>query len=263
MAAPFFGLDVFTSNRFGGNPAAVCLLDTVADSAWMQQVAAEFNQPATAFLWINESLRQLRWFTPVQELPLCGHATLATAHALYETGRASPDDPIDFHTQSGVLTVWRRDRRVWLDLPAVHLAEASVPNEVLNALGLEDAAWFGYSDYEYVVQVDSPKQVEDTRPDFSRILSFPVTRIAVTAPGGVGADFTSRVFVPAIGLNEDQVTGSAHAVLGPLWAARLGRNDLTAVQSSARRGELALTIAGDRVHIGGNAVIISHGDLVV
>jgi len=263
LAAPFFGLDVFTSNRFGGNPAAVCLLDTVADSAWMQQVAAEFNQPATAFLWINESLRQLRWFTPVQELPLCGHATLATAHALYETGRASPDDPIDFHTQSGVLTVWRRDRRVWLDLPAVHLAEASVPNEVLNALGLEDAAWFGYSDYEYVVQVDSPKQVEDARPDFSRILSFPVTRIAVTAPGGAGADFTSRVFVPAIGLNEDQVTGSAHAVLGPLWAARLGRNDLTAVQSSARRGELALTIAGDRVHIGGNAVIISHGDLVV
>jgi predicted PhzF superfamily epimerase YddE/YHI9 len=263
VSVKVFGVDAFTTMAFGGNPAAVCLLESAADPAWMGRVAAELNQPATAFLWGGGDGYRLRWFTPVQELPLCGHGTLAAGHVLYDTGRAYRGEVIAFSTPSGVLPVRSAGDRVWIDLPAVKLTAGPVPDGVLDALGIEDAAWFGRSDYEYVVQVDTPGQVEDAQPDPARILGFPVPRVILTAPGGTGADFTSRVFVPAIGLDEDPVTGSAHAVLGPLWAGRLGRDNLTAVQASARRGELAVAVRGDRVRVGGHAITVSHGELVV
>ena len=261
MPVMVFGVDAFTARAFGGNPASVCLLESAADAGWMQQVAAELNQPATAFLCGGDSCYQLRWFTPAQELPLCGHGTLAAGHVLYHTGRADRGELIMFSTRSGRLATRSADDRIWIDLPAVELAGAPVPGGVLDALGLADAAWFGRSPYEYVVQVGTPGQVENARPDFARILGFPVPRVIVTAPGGAAADFTSRVFVPAVGLDEDQATGSAHAVLGPLWAARLGRSNLTAVQASARRGELAVQVHGHRVWVGGRAVTVSHGQL--
>lgn len=255
-----YWVDTFTSTPFGGNPAAVCLLgEAPADDVWMQQVAAELNQPTTAFLASGDGRLQLRWFTPAQELPLCGHATLATAHVLYDTGQACHDQVLSFSTGNGTLPAWQDRARIWMDFPAAGLTEGAVPREALAAVGLTRAEWFGRNDYEYVIQVSDPLLVEQARPDFGAIRQLPVTRVIVTAPGGEGADFTSRVFVPKIGLDEDQVTGSAHAVLGPLWAARQGSTQLTAVQASRRRGTVAIAVHGDRVHIGGSATILGTG----
>ncbi len=256
-----YWVDTFTSAPFSGNPAAVCLLDQAApDLAWMQQVAAELNQPATAFLATLDGEFRLRWFTSSQELPLCGHATLATAHVLYETGQVGADQVLSFSTASGILPAWRERAQVWMDFPAARLTEGPAPPEALAAVGVERAEWFGRNDYEYVIQVSEPLLVEQARPDFQAIRQLPVTRVIVTAPGGEG-DFTSRVFVPRVGLNEDQVTGSAHAVLGPMWAARLCRRQLTAIQASRRRGKLTIAAHGDRVHIGGSARILVRGEL--
>jgi predicted PhzF superfamily epimerase YddE/YHI9 len=257
-----YWVDTFTSAPFGGNPAAVCLLgEKGADDAWMQRVAAELNQPATAFLASGGGRMRLRWFTPSQELPLCGHGTLATAHVLFETGRAGHDKVLSFGTGAGTLPAWHERGRIWMDFPAVRLTEGTAPPEALAAAGLKRAEWFGRSDGEYVIQVSDPLAVEQAQPDFGAIRQLPVTRLIVTAPGGEGADFTSRVFVPKVGLDEDQVTGSAHAVLGPMWAARQGGIQLTAIQASRRRGKVLIAVHGDRVHIGGSATIVVTGEL--
>ena len=252
-----FGVDAFTDRPFGGNPAMVCLLPEPAGSEWMQRVAAELNQPATAFLHD----RRLRWFTPTVELPLCGHATLAAAHVLYEAGLVDPADPVVFETASGPLRAWRRDDLIWIEFAPVAVREADAPGAVVEALGLEDAVWLGCNEDEYVVVLGTPGQVEAVRPDLARIRRLPVRRVLVTAAGGDGgADFTSRNFAPAIGLDEDQATGSAHAVLGPWWARRLGRRRLSALQASPRRGRLAVTVEGDQVHVGGHTVTVTRGE---
>lgn len=207
-----FGVDAFTDQQFSGNPAMVCLLPEPADSDWMQRVAAELNQPATAFLHD----RRLRWFTPTTELPLCGHGTLATAHVLYEAGLVDLADPIVFDTISGPLRVWSQDRLLWTGFAPVSLQEMSAQGDVAAALQLRSAVWFGGNEDEYAVILSTPGEVEAVRPDLGRIRQLPVSRVLVTAAGGDGADFTSRNFAPALGLDEDQATGSAHAVLGPL-----------------------------------------------
>lgn len=261
-----FGVDAFATRPFAGNPAAVCLLESGVDTAWMQQLAGELNQPATAFVWHEQDHYELRWFTPTQQLPLCGHATLAAAHVLYETGEVAHTQVINFHTCSGLLPVRWAEDKIWIGLAPAHVHEAPAPEGVCDALGVSHAVWFGRNDYEYVVEVDAPAQVEQAQPDFDLIRSLPVTRVILTAAGGTGVDFTSRVFVPAIGLNEDQVTGSAHAVLGPLWARRLGdgsHSSLAAVQASARRGEVAVNVGADQVQIGGSAVLVSRGELLI
>jgi PhzF family phenazine biosynthesis protein len=251
-----FGVDAFTDQLFGGNQAIVCLLPEPADGEWMQQVAAELNQPATAFLHD----RRLRWFTPARELPLCGHGTLATAHVLYEAGLVDVADPIVFETSSGPLRAWRQDGLVWIGFAPVSLQEASATGDVAAALQLQSAVWFGRNEDEYVVVLDSPGQVEAVQPDLARIRQLPVNRVLVTAAGGDGADFTSRNFAPALGLDEDEATGSAHAVLGPLWAGRLGRRRFSALQASSRRGRLAVVVEDDRVHVGGQAVTVLRGE---
>jgi predicted PhzF superfamily epimerase YddE/YHI9 len=252
----WFLVDAFTEQPFTGNPAAVIMLDAPADGTWMRAVAAELHQPTSAFVWREADAWGIRWFTPTSELPLCGHATLAAAHALGH-------DEIVFRHGRGTLTARRRDERIWLEFPAVAVTEGQVPEDVLVALGLTAAAAFAGNDAEYVIMLDTAAQVETVRPDIPRILRLPVGRVIVTAPGGRGADFTSRVFVPAHGLDEDHVTGSAHAVLGPFWAARLGRARLRAVQASARRGRLALQVEDDHVQVGGHAVTVSRGDLIL
>jgi PhzF family phenazine biosynthesis protein len=257
--AALFGVDAFTDRPFGGNPAIVCLLPEPADDEWMRRVAAELNQPATAFLHD----RRLRWFTPTVELPLCGHGTLATAHVLYEAGLVAPADPIVFETVSGPLRAWRQDDLVWIGFAPVAVQEACAPGAVMEALGLQGTIWFGCNKDEYVVVLDTPGQVEAVRPDLGRIRRLPVSRVLVTAAGGVGADFTSRNFAPVLGLDEDQATGSAHAVLGPLWAGRLGRRRLSALQASPRRGRLAVAVEDDRVHVGGHAITITRGEWVL
>jgi predicted PhzF superfamily epimerase YddE/YHI9 len=253
-----FGVDAFTDRLFGGNPAMVCLLPEPAGAEWMRRVAAELNQPVTAFLHD----RRLRWFTPAVELPLCGHATLATAHVLYEAGLVDPADPVVFETVSGPLRAWHRDGLVWIGFAPVAIQETDAPGAVMEALGLEGTVWFGYNEDEYVVVLGAPGQVEAVRPDLGRIRRLPVSRVLVTAAGGDGADFTSRNFAPALGLEEDQATGSAHAVLGPLWAGRLGRRRLSALQASPRRGRLAVTVEDDQVHVGGHAITLTRGEWI-
>jgi predicted PhzF superfamily epimerase YddE/YHI9 len=251
-----FGVDAFADRPFGGNPAMVCLLPGPADDGWMQRAAAELNQPATAFLHD----RRLRWFTPAVELPLCGHATLATAHVLYDAGLVAPADPIVFQTVSGPLRAWRQDGLVWTEFAPVTVQDTAVPGAVLEALNLGGVTWFGSNKDEYVVVLGTPGQVEAVRPDLERIRRLPVSRVLVTAPGGDDADFTSRNFAPVLGLDEDQATGSAHAVLGPLWAGRLGRRHLSALQASRRRGRLAVAVEDDRVHVGGHAITMTRGE---
>jgi predicted PhzF superfamily epimerase YddE/YHI9 len=232
--AAVFGVDGFTDRPFGGNPAMVFLLSEPAGGEWMQRAAAELNQPATAFL----HGRRLRWFTPAVELPLCGHATVAAAHVLYEAGLIAPADPIVFETAPGPLRAWRQDGLIWIRFAPVAVQEARAPGAVVEALNLQGSSWFGRNEDEYVVVPGTPGQVEAVRPNLERIRRLPVRRVLVTAAGGDGADFTSRNFAPALGLDEDQTTGSAHAILGPLWAGRLGRRRLSAVQASPRRGRL-------------------------
>jgi predicted PhzF superfamily epimerase YddE/YHI9 len=164
-------------------------------------------------------------------------------HVLYDTGQAGHDQVLSFGTGSGTLPAWQDRARIWMDLPAAGLTEGAVPREALAAVGLTRAEWFGRNDYEYVIQVSDPLLVEQTRPDFGPIRQLPVTRVIVTAPGGEGADFTSRVFVPKIGLDEDQVTGSAHAVLGPLWAA-------VSVRLPARTSRSNSSSASERIEFG-------------
>lgn len=257
--AELFGVDAFTDRPFGGNPAMVCLLPEPADEEWMRRAAAELNQPATAFLHD----RRLRWFTPARELPLCGHGTLATAHVLYEAGLVALGDPVVFETASGPLRVWRQDGLVWIEFAPVAVQEAGVPGAVLEALNVPGASWFGCNDDEYIVVLDTPGQVQAVQPDLERIRRLPVSRVLVTAAGGDDADFTSRNFAPVLGLDEDQATGSAHAVLGPLWAGRLGRRRLRALQASPRRGRLAVAVEDDRVHVGGYAITITRGEWVL
>jgi predicted PhzF superfamily epimerase YddE/YHI9 len=158
-----FGVDAFTDRQFGGNPAMVCLLPEPADDEWMRRVAAELNQPATAFLHD----RRLRWFTPAVGLPLCGHATLATAHVLYEAGLVDPADPVVFETVSGPLRAWRRDGLVWIGFAPVAVQEADAPGAVVEALGLQSVLWFGWNEDEYVIVLGAPGQVEAIRPDLA------------------------------------------------------------------------------------------------
>lgn len=276
----FFGVDAFTAEVFRGNPAVVCLLDPAGDpagdpasdpeadgtpgDAWMRRVAAEFNQPITAFVRQDADTFRLRWFTPVQEVPLCGHGTLAAAHVLYETGTVSREDEIHFRAAGGALSARHDGDRVWMDFPASYVVPDLVPDEVLDALGLGEVSWFGRNDHEYIVEVESPEHAEKIEPDYRRVAGLPVSRVVVTAAGSTSdADFTSRVFAPVVGLDEDHVTGSAHAVLGPLWAARLGRVELTAVQASPRRGEVSMVVRDGRVLLGGRAVSTYRGELVI
>ncbi|HEX3787794.1 MAG TPA: PhzF family phenazine biosynthesis protein [Pseudonocardiaceae bacterium] len=259
----FYWVDAFTGAAFRGNAAVVCLLDEELPDHRLALIAAEFNQPVTAFLRSGPFGFVLRWFTPTQELALCGHGTLAAAYALYEAGLVPADQPIEFSAPNDQLVATREAGRIWLDFPRGQVSPASAPPAALAALGVAEAVWFGRNDFEYVVELESAEQVAAVRPDFGQVLALPASRLVVTAAGGPGADFTSRVFVPALGINEDQVTGSAHAVLGPLWADRLGRTELTAVQASARGGELALRVLPDKVRLGGQAVLIGQGELLV
>jgi PhzF family phenazine biosynthesis protein len=264
MTNPMHLVSTFSTEFFRGNPAAVVVLDGERDTEWYARVAALMGQPVTAFCRPIDGGYGLRWFTPARELELCGHGTLAAAHVLYETAAVPADQTIRFTTQTAALAVRSEDGVRWLSLAAVPLTEAPVPPEVLAGLGLEAAEWYGWSSDDLVVVVDSPERVERLRPDFGLLAQLPTTRTIVTAAGGDGVDFTSRVFPPRIGLVEDQVTGTAHAALGPYWAGRLGRVRLTARQASARGGQLQLSLATEGiVEIGGRVTSVASGALLV
>ncbi len=250
-------VDAFTAEPFGGNPAAVCLLDRPQSDRWMQAVAAEMNLSETAFLLPEGAATRLRWFTPRAEVDLCGHATLASAHVLYGLGGGLGG--LSFLTRSGDLRVTRRGDLIEMDFPALPAVEEPPPPGLLDALGVE-ARSTHRSRYDRLVEVASEDAVRAVRPDF-RALRHVDTRGVIVTARGTRHDFVSRFFAPAVGVDEDPVTGSAHCVLAPFWSKRLGKNEMVGFQASARGGEVRVRLEGDRVMLGGRAVTVVEGDL--
>ncbi len=256
-------IDAFTDRPFRGNPAAVCLLDRERDAAWMQHVAAEMNLSETAFLRRIDDGWSLRWFTPAVEVDLCGHATLASAHALWGE-HANDDAVLRFHTRSGLLTARRDGDWIELDFPAKREQKADAPPELLAALGARDAAYVGRNQFDYLVELRSEEEVRALQPDHTALRKLPVRGVIVTSRAANGEyDFISRFFAPGSGIDEDPVTGSAHTCLAPYWSSRLGKNDFLAYQASARGGLLRVRLDGERVKLGGRAVTVLRGELVV
>ncbi len=263
MPIPIFTIDAFTSERFRGNPAGVCLLDEPREEAWMRSVAAEMKHSETAFVSGADGKYSIRWFTPAVEVALCGHATLASAHALYESGREPLETIIHFQTrQSGTLTARCTGDWIELDFPAMPPEPAAVPPEVLEALGVTPL-YMGRSRDDYLIQVESEALVRALRPDFARLRDLPVRGVIITARAETAPlDFVSRFFAPGAGIDEDPVTGSAHCCLGPFWQKILGKDKLYAYQASERGGMLQVRVAKDRVYLRGQAVTVLLGELL-
>ena len=262
MAQPIVVVDAFTERPFAGNPAAVCLLSEPAGDEWMRQVAREMNLSETAFLVREGDGFRLRWFTPAAEVALCGHATLASAHWLWESGAAAKDQPIAFETLSGRLLAMLSGRWIALDFPAKPATAATPPPELARAIGATPAS-FAVSQFDALAEVASQDVVEDLHPDIGALATLPYRGLIVTARAqSAGFDFVSRFFAPKVGVPEDPVTGSAHCVLGPFWRERLGKDDFLAYQASARGGVVKVGVRGDRVLLGGQAVTVWKGELL-
>ena len=262
MTVPLFQVDAFSAKPFAGNPAAICLLEEPADPAWMQSVAVEMNLSETAFLYPEAGDYQLRWFTPKFEVDLCGHATLASAHVLYETGRVDSEAEIRFHTRSGVLKAARRDQFIELHFPITAATECPADPGLLEALGVS-ASFVGRNDYDTLVEVDSEQTLRSLRPDFRALGEIDVRGVIVTARGASGEfDFVSRFFAPAAGVDEDPVTGSAHCTLVAHWNRRLGERPFVAFQASPRGGVVHVRSESDRAILGGHAVTVLKGEVV-
>lgn len=262
MSQMIVQVDAFTPTAFKGNPAAVCVLAEARDADWMQHVAREMNLSETAFLLAQADGFQLRWFTPTKEVDLCGHATLASAHTLWESGYLSADQAARFHTRSGLLTATRKHDWIELDFPALPPSPAQPPAGLLEALGITPE-YVGINAFDYVVVVTSEAAVRALQPNFSLLRNVRARGVIVTSQAeGSEYDFVSRYFAPAYGIDEDPVTGSAHCCLGPLWQHRLGKDTFVAFQASARGGVLQVRVVGDRVVLGGQAVTVLRGELI-
>lgn len=265
---PLVQVDAFSRDPFGGNPAAVVVLEGPRPAAWLQAVAAEMNLSETAFLLRrSDGHFDLRWFTPAVEVTLCGHATLASAYVLWSTGRAATSAPIVFETLSGALTARAEaDGSITLNLPARPVAPATLPDGIAAALGIEplavQAARKGPGGTDYIVECVDEATVVAARPDFGPLKAVDGGIILTAKASTRGWDFVSRYFAPAFGIDEDPVTGSAHCALAVYWAERLGRTSFTARQVSKRGGTLLVRLDGDRVHLGGHAVTVLSGELV-
>ncbi len=256
-------VDAFTDAPFSGNPAAVCVLPAARDEKWMQQVAREMNLSETAFLNREGAAYRLRWFTPATEVALCGHATLASSHVLWETGAAQPDETLQFDTKSGRLTAKRNKEWIELDFPATPAEPAAPPANLLEALGVK-AKMVARNKFDYVVEVASEKIVRTLAPDLALLATVEVRGVVVTSVATTpGFDFVSRFFAPKVGVPEDPVTGSAHACLAPYWEAQLGKSEMLAYQASPRGGMLRVAVRGDRVMLAGKAVTVMKGEIVV
>jgi len=266
MAHRLFVVDAFTDRAFGGNPAGVVLLDDSAEASWMQSVAAEMKHSETAFVHpLDDGRRSLRWFTPAAEVELCGHATLATCHALWERGGADPGSALVFSTASGDLTCrCAADGRIEMSFPALASEPGEPPPGMLAALGLGEADEVLRSTFDKCVLVTDASTVRALDPDFPALARVPARGVCVTAAGDEpGVDFVSRFFAPRVGVDEDPVTGSAHCMLTPIWAERLGKKTLEAAQVGPRGGRLGVELAGDRVLLRGRATTMVAGSLLV
>ena len=256
-------VDAFTNRPFAGNPAAVCVLREQKPEEWLRDVAREMNLSETAFLWPRNGEYDLRWLTPSVEVDLCGHATVASAHVLWEDGHLPEGRQARFHTRSGLLTADRKGDWIELDFPAKLASAVEAPAELLRGLGLEHARFVGKNAFDYFVEIDSEEAVRALEPNFSALRKFSVRGIIVTARSSSAEfDFVSRFFAPGAGLDEDPVTGSAHTALGPYWGEKLGKTKMTGYQASARGGVVRVTLAGERVLLGGQAVTVMTGELL-
>lgn len=262
MSQKITQVDAFTDTPFAGNPAAVCILPAERDERWMQNVAAEMNLSETAFLVQHEDGFQLRWFTPAAEVELCGHATLASAHVLWQEGRLQPGQQARFHTLSGLLTADQQGEWIELDFPATFEEAVEPPTGLIEALGVK-ATYVGKNRFDYLVEVASEDEVRAAQPEFTRIAATPARGVIVTSRASTpGYDFVSRFFAPRVGVNEDPVTGSAHCSLTPYWSRKLNKTEMVAYQASQRGGVLRVRLDGDRVKLGGKAVTVLRGELV-
>jgi len=262
MGLKIVQVDAFASRPFSGNPAAVCVLPAPRDERWMQDVAGEMNLAETAFLHPENEGYRLRWFTPTVEVALCGHATLASAHVLWEEGRLPAGEQARFHTQSGLLTADRRDDWIELDFPATPPVPASAPPGLAAALRV-GTRWVGRSTFDYLVELDSEDAVRGLKPDLAALARVDARGIIVTSRATTpGFDFVSRFYAPQSGVPEDPVTGSAHCALAPFWSERLDRTEMIGYQASPRGGVVRVRLAGDRVLLGGQAVTVLRGELL-
>lgn len=260
---PFTQVDAFTDRPFAGNPAAVCILPSPRGEEWMRAVARELNLSETAFLRPESEAWGLRWFTPAVEVELCGHATLAAAHVLWEEERVPRSEALVFHTRSGQLGARREGEWIELDFPAEPVREVPAPAGLADALGVEPTR-VGRNRLDWLVELGSEEEVRDATPDFGRLRGLGRRGVIVTARSSDAEyDFLSRYFAPACGIDEDPVTGSAHCALGPYWASRLGKQELCAFQASARGGEVRVRLRGERVGLRGRAVTVLRGEILV
>jgi PhzF family phenazine biosynthesis protein len=262
-ALRYFVVDAFTDRPFSGNPAAVVPLTDWKEDGWLQSVAMEMNLSETAFVANEDDGYRLRWFTPKVEVALCGHATLASAHLLWSEGYATAETEIRFHTKSGVLKAARTESLIELDFPTTPSSPAPPPPGMLEALGVS-AKYTGRNHFDYLVEVESEDIVRGMSPDYVRLAMTDVRGVIVTSRSTASEfDFVSRFFAPRAGVNEDPVTGSAHCCLGPYWQQRLARSEFLAYQASPRGGVVHVRVAGDRTFLGGQAVTICRGELVI
>ena len=263
MAIRLVTVDAFTNVPFTGNPAAVCVLPEPRPDEWLRHVAREMNLSDTAFLVRRDGEFDLRWLTPLVEVDLCGHATVASAHVLWEEGQLPADAQARFHTRSGLLTADRRGEWIELDFPVNEPVVAEPPPSLLPGLGVTAPGAVTKNAFDYLVEVESEAELRALRPDHASLRRVPVRGVIVTARSASPAfDFVSRFFAPGSGIDEDPVTGSAHTALGPYWGAKLGKTEMTAYQASARGGVVRLRLAGDRILLGGQAVTVTQATLL-
>ncbi|TPE68869.1 PhzF family phenazine biosynthesis protein [Halalkalibacterium halodurans] len=264
MTTPIYVVDAFTNQAFKGNPAAVCVLPTSRDDIWMQHVASEMNLSETAFLHPYQDGYSLRWFTPNTEVDLCGHATLASARILWELDHISAEQPITFYTKSGILTASKRGEWIELDFPSEQPKQENVyPNELIDGLGIQPL-YVGRNRFDYLIEIDSEQRLKELNPNFSLLEQIDTRGIIVTSKStSTEYDFISRCFFPAVGVNEDPVTGSAHCCLGPYWQEKLNKNEFLAYQASKRGGILKIKLQHDRVFLLGQAITVLRSELLL
>lgn len=257
MRVPIYQIDAFTCQRFTGNPAAVMVLAEFPDDATMQAISSENNLAETAFLVLRSGQYHLRWFTPTVEVPLCGHATLAAAAVVMERLDRSLEEVV-FQTASGPLSVIRADNGYAMDFPSRPSVRIPAPAGLAEALGVVPIEVYG-NIYNYLAVLEHPRDIRELAPDFTALAGLDRPGVIVTAPGENGYDFVSRYFGPAKGIPEDPVTGGAHCMLVPYWAARQGKTAFRAFQASRRGGEIDCELLGDRVSLRGRCVFYLEG----
>ena len=264
MKLPYFLIDAFTDRAFSGNPAAVYVLSTPIPNDLMQKIAAEMNLSETAIVHQGPGSTTLRWFTPTTEVDLCGHATLASAHALFTAIDQPQSGVITFSSASGALTCEQTADGIRLDFPATPPTPVPQNDFILEHLGITDPVYFGQSKFDYLIQVASAEQVQSLTPNFSALAAVATRGFIVTAEAAEpDLDFVSRFFAPATGVNEDPVTGSAHCCLGPYWARHLNKHHLRAAQRSKRGGSLTVEVIEARVLLTGRAILVGRGELLL